>query len=94
MQNRRHAEDDADRCTDLVAWRGKMSKLRIKDIVTVDSVRTANTRLIAREASTGRFVDRSPSTKGWIVVRERTTVRGDIATAGKVAMGKYIKEKA
>lgn len=70
-----------------------MTKLKARDLVTVDSVRTANSRLVSRDSTTGRFNDPAPPKGGWVVVKEQTRTRGDIAAAGKLAMSKHIKGK-
>ncbi len=68
-----------------------MTKLKVKDIVTVSSVRTANGRIMSRESISGRSIDPLPAKGGFWV---KTTVRGDVATAGKTAMSRYLKAKA
>lgn len=55
-----------------------MSIFKSKALVTVQSVREANARVITRAPSTGQFVT--------ISSRTISPVRGDVAAAGAVAM--------
>lgn len=57
-----------------------MAKPDTKRLVTVSSVREANTRIISRDSHSGRFLDATPSKSSGFFVKS------DISAAGKVAM--------
>lgn len=62
-----------------------MSTFKSKALVTVQSVREANARVMTRAPSTGQFVT--------ISSRTIAPVRGNVAAAGAVAMRTNITDK-